>query len=567
MNKFLILIMFSLILASCNKKKGLHEGHSGHGHGAHEDHSDHGHGAHEDHSGHDHAAHEEHSGDDHAAHEDQAPVNKISTQALQNMGVKIESIDSSDYTIYTPVPAVIREAPRNEQPLFAPFGGRVKSVNIVVGEHKKAGSILISLYRSPIQRPELKLVSAILTPASEEYHTAIGNIRQSLKGKEILSRELERLLEFQADADSLTIVPRKDMIDLKYEIEKIKRTIENSRTKLKLHGLNKLEISKVEKGELSIDLYEIWKNTLKSNNIWNASAARVLKYLNDKLKKNRWTIATIGELVANDLLSEELLSWFEKDASVGRHFLDIVRLLQEGHTINDLKNLHSLGAFNDIIEVRAPVNETGWDIEKIFVKVGQKVESGGRLMTLTDQSKMLLLAYPQSSEIVDMSNAAKRARTIEASTLVSGAGPVLQGLKIDKIRGTDEHREEVLITVENVVLVDTKNGPQAFRTWALRDGLKYTLKIPVKVLKDVIVLPRDAVITHGADQIVFVKEHGEYIRRKVVVVHKNSEVMVIGDGSELLPEEEMVVSGAFALQLALVAGTPEAVDPHAGHNH
>ena len=97
--------------------------------------------------------------------------------------------------------------------------------------------------------------------------------------------------------------------------------------------------------------------------------------------------------------------------------------------------------------------------------------------------------------------------------------------------------------------------------------MKYKLKVPVQVLEDVIVLPAKAVIDHGSDKVVFVRENDEFIRRKVIIIYQNNDVAVIGEGSELLPEESMVISGAFALELALIAGSPQAVDPHAGHNH
>jgi multidrug efflux pump subunit AcrA (membrane-fusion protein) len=561
MKNFLTLIIFSVIFISCNKKL---DPHAGHNHGA-DDHSGHNH-ANDDHSGHNHGA-DDHAGHNHGSDDHNSTQSNVSSQALKNMGVKIEAVDSSNYTVYTPVPAVIMEDMLNEQPVFAPFGGRVKSIEVVIGEYKKSATNLLTLYRDPIKRPELKLVEAILTPASEEYHTAIASLRQNLKLKELLSTELKRLMQFQKDSDSLTIVPKKDLIDLRYDIEKAKRSIENSRKKLDLHGLSKEEISQVEKGKFILDLYQIWKNALISNNIWNKGADVILGCLNKKLQNNRWTVATIGELVANDQLSEQLISWMVSDANAATHFLEIVSLFQAGHSISDLKNLHSQGAFNAVIEVKSPISEMGWDVEKLLVKQGQKIEAGQSLLVLTNQSKMLLVSYPQSSEIVDMANAGKNNLKISASTLIPQAGPLLTDLTINKIRGTDENKEQVLISVKNTVQGKSSNDKNSFRTWSLRNGLKYVLKVPVKMLEDVIVLPREAVISHGADKIVFVRENGEYIRRKVVVVHEDSEFAVIGEGSELLPDEEMVVSGAFALQLALVAGTPEAVDPHAGHNH
>lgn len=542
MKTIFLSLIFSIFLVSCNKDQANNVNH---GHDS------------EQCEGHDHGEH---------AHTENEEV-IISEQAIINMGVKIKAVDSSTYTVYKPVPALVKENPLNEQPVFAPFGGRVKSIETNIGEHKGSGETLVTLYRDPIKRPELKLVDGILSPASEEFHGAVTALKQNITASRVLNEELTRLQKFQKDSDSLALIPQKDLINLKYEIEKADRDVENSREKLELHGLSKKDIEAAKKGSYKANLLEIWKNALKANNIWNSKADSMLSSLSPNLLKNRWVIATIGELVAEDLLSEDLLEWFLSDKEAGNHFLEIVSLYQKGRTISDLKALHDLGAFKEIIQIKAPNKDMGWDVENILVKVGQQVSTGERLLTLTDQSNVYLISYPQASEVKDIISAVKSEAKMKAKPLTKGSGPELDNLQIDKIRGKEDGREEVLIIAQNLVLKESKTASGKFRSWSLRDGQKYILEVPVKELKDVIVLPVSALVKHGPDQVVFVKENGEFIRRRVIVEYQNNDVVVIGQGSELLPEENMIVSGAFALQLALIAGTPEAVDPHAGHNH
>ena len=550
MKAIFLSLIFSIFLVSCNKEHSANDSH---------DHDS------ENCEGHDHGEHDGHDHSEHA-HTENEEV-KISEQALKNMGVKIKAVDSSTYTVYKPVPALVKENPLNEQPVFAPIGGRVKSIETTIGEHKGSGEILVTLYRNPIKRPELKLVDGILSPASEEFHGAVTALKQNITASRVLKEELSRLQKFQKDSDSLALIPQKDLINLKYEIEKADRAVENSRKKLELHGLSQKDIELAKNGTYTTDLFKIWKNALKANNIWNKKADSMFSSLSPKHLKNRWVIATIGELVAEDLLSEDLLDWFSKDKEAGNHFLEIVSLYQDGRTISDLKALHSLGAFNDIIHIKAPVKDMGWDVENILVKVGQQVSVGDKLLTLTDQSNVYLVSYPQASEVKDIISAVKSEAKMKAKPLTNGSGPELNNLQIDKIRGKEDGREEVLIIAQNSVLKENKTASGKFRSWSLRDGQKYILEVPVKEIKDVIVLPVSALVKHGPDQVVFVKENDEFIRRRVIVEYQNNDVVVIGQGSELLPEENMIISGAFALQLALIAGTPEAVDPHAGHNH
>jgi multidrug efflux pump subunit AcrA (membrane-fusion protein) len=483
------------------------------------------------------------------------------------MGVKTKKMVLGSYTTFSPVPAVIAENPANEQPLFAPFGGRIKSIDFTIGEFKNSHDILIRMYRNPIKRVQLKMVDEILTPASEEFHNAISSLRQNLKGKEVLQNELKRLQEFQKKSKGISIVPQKDLIDLKYEIEKVTRTVEEGRKKLGLHGLNKKEITQLETDKFEIDLYRIWKNSLKSNNIWNKQADIILNLLDDKVKKNRWTIAAIGELVAEDILSEKLSSWLKKEPNAGKDFLEIASLLQQGHTIEDIQNLYQLGVFNPIIEIKAPANKNGWDIENLFIKVGQKVTAGEKLLTLNNHSQMYLIAYPQASEMIDMTKAAKENSNISASPLTRSTGPELQKLKVNQIHGLDDGREQVILIATNSIHSVTENNTAKYRIWSLRNGLKYILEVPISTMKEVISVPLEAIIKHGPEKIIFVKVNGEFIRRKVSILYQDSQTAVLSNKSELKPGDTMIISGAFALQQALVAGTPEAIDPHAGHNH
>lgn len=537
MKKYLSLLVILLLFSSCNDKNSQKDDHSGHPHGPE---------------------------DDHAHGSANSPV---SDQALKNMNVKVKTAKKTNYTVFNPVPATVQEAPLNMQPVFAPFGGRVKSIQVTIGEFKKAGEVLITLYRDPIKRPELKMVEEILSPASEEFHSAIASLRKNLKDKEVLERELIRLKTFAGKDDGISVVPKKDIINLQYALEKSTRTVESGRKKLELHGLKKKEIAELEEGHIDINLYRIWKNSLISNNIWNKQADTILAALNKGIKNNRWTIATIGELLAEDVISDELISWLKENPKIGNSFLEIGSLLQHGHTLSDIKALYKLGVFNQIIELKSPINANGWDVEDLHVTAGQKVSSGDKLLTLVDQSKVLLISQPQASEMVDIMKANKSGLPINAAPLTQDSGPNLANLKIAQIRGLDSGKEEVRIFTENSVANTNTIAKKPFRVWSLRTGQKYILKVPVSELKEVFTVPVDGLITHGSDKVVFVYTNGNFERRKVTILYQDNKNVVLGPKSQIKADDKVVISGAYALQLALVAGTPEAMDPHAGHTH
>ncbi|MCM8531875.1 MAG: hypothetical protein NE330_11990, partial [Lentisphaeraceae bacterium] len=475
MKILLTLLLSSLLLISCdNKTQDDHSGHdhSGHDHGDHEghDHGDHEGHDHGDHEGHDHGDHEghdhgDHEGHDHGDHEE-SNSKDISEQALNNMRIKTQKVSFENFIITQSIPAMVTKTQQTDRPIFAPFSGKIKSIDLLAGEHKGSGEVLLTIYRGKIARPELKMIEEILTPASEEFHTAISSLRQNLKGKEILQSEVSRLQKFQKEAGDLSIVPKKDLIDLKYEIEKMARSVESGRQKLKLHGLNKNEIEQIEKGNFNIELYRIWKNSLKSNNIWDKNADSILAAVSPELRKNRWTVATIGELVAEDLLSKQLIEWFKSDSSVKSSFIEVASLLQGGHTLEHIKSLHEQGAFDPIISLKVPNSKQGWTVESISVKIGQNVETGQKLLTLSNHEKIKLVSKPQASEMQDLTQALKLAKKITAQPLISGNGPELKDLLLTNITNKDDTTSIAQFLTQNSVLHSQKLQNKSFVTWS-----------------------------------------------------------------------------------------------------
>ena len=510
----------------------------------------------------------EHQHDDHDSHSQKNTAEEIhfSAQTLKNMDIKIRPVSKTTFTVFTPIPARIETMPMNQRPVFAPFNGRVQDIKVVLGQHVKAGQVLLTLIRGPIGRPSLNMVENILRPASENYHQTVADLRRNRKALDLLNTELARLRTF-GGGDGLYIVPQKDIIDLKYEKAKVTQNLENDRLKLIFHGLTQEQISKIENGKSISPSLDFWLHALKQNKIWTKSSEELLTALPKSLRSNRWVIATLGELTVEGLITPALIKWFQVETKVTNYFLEIARLLQDGHTLTDIKNLYRIGAFGDIINVRAPKGIEGWDVEQFYLKPGQKVRSGEAILKVTNHSKVYLVSNPQGSDITVLNNALKANSKINASPLISGSGVELNHLIINKITGIENGQSIAYLPVKNTLLKQVELKQRFFRSWSLRNGLNYILKVPQKVLQDVIVLPVKAVIQHGFDKVVFVQKKEQFSRRNVVVVYKDHNVIVLGKGSELSPKDAVVIKGAFALQLALIAGTPQAIDPHAGHNH
>lgn len=527
------------------------------------------------HAGHDHSK-DDHSGHNHGnpsseksnkGHEGHNYGNQnISVQALINMNVKTANVKKSDFTIYHIVPATINSKPLNERPIYAPVSGRIKSIKIESGIFLKGDTLTIEIIRAPIPKIELTMIADILSPASEEYHNVIAEVRLAKISLDVLNSEQTRLNKFNSP-DGISIVPQKNLIEIKYKLEKARQQHRNLQNKLKLHGLTETEIQRIENGNQISRLPNFWLNALKQNNIWNNKSMALHEAIAKSKHQQQWIIASIGELTAEELISDQLIKWIKNDKTSSDQFLRIARLLQDGHSLIDIQSLHKMGALADIVKINTPASSHGWDVEHVHIKKGQNINLGDKLITLTDHSEMFIEVRPQGKDIAYLNNALKEDKKMLAEPLIKNSSINLKELKISKLMGTDNREIIVYIPVSNKVLkMNTINNRQ-YRNWHLRNGLKYNLKVPIRAIKDVIVLPSKALVQHGSDKIIFVREGNEFIRRNVVVIYQDNESVVIGQGSDLRTGEPMVIEGAFALQLALIAGTPQAVDPHAGHNH
>src|SRR5690606_31267323 len=123
--------------------------------------------------------------------------------------------------------------------------------------------------------------------------------------------------------DELPLIPRQELINLQYEKAKSEQEIANLRLELALHGLSPTQIGQVERGaELDLNL-QLWQAILARNGIWMAAADRLLAALPEERQTRPWVIGTIGELITQDLLSDELVAWVEAEPLVAGAFIHV----------------------------------------------------------------------------------------------------------------------------------------------------------------------------------------------------------------------------------------------------
>jgi hypothetical protein len=247
----------------------------------------------------------------------------------------------------------------------------------------------------------LVLTEEILKPATEAIHATVVDLRKSDQEIRIITTELKRVDRYTGNVGTraIPILPRQIAIDLNYQLLRASKTREQSMLELNKHGFTDEQIATIMDGaSIPILGEKNWRLALRRNGLWPESAEQLFNVLPSKSQKLPWVIATIGELSASGLNRPELAKWLKATPSAAEFFVEIGSLLQQGHTVADVKRLHALSAFSPIITVRAPDTANDWNIDETSVRPGAHVETGGKLAMLLNPRVMYLRIAPAGGE-------------------------------------------------------------------------------------------------------------------------------------------------------------------------
>jgi len=450
------------------------------------------------------STHKSHVNEDHPHSAHEEKMN-ISPEAAKNLGIEVADVELASFSSYRSIPAMIEETPLTVQPLFAPIEAVVKDVKVKHGSVVEGDEVVVTLLRDAVTRPRLNVTAELLDP--------------------------ER----------------------------------------RLKGLTAGEISSIENNTPVERQLILWKLALKRNGYWPILAENIYKTLPKKTQDLPFSVAVLGELSANALLTQELLQYFESDKAIGPYFFEIASLLLQGKGFSYVKNLCDLGALDTTIEIKAPIRVKDWDVHGVFVTVGEHVKKGEELISLHNPRELHMVVHAKGSEIAVLIAALEKKKSLKAVPLTKGAATELRDLTIRNVEEALNGQGGAVVHLEvvnNPLIINTDNSGTRYRSWKVRVGSKYILRVPQKIFDEVYVLPNEAVVFDGPERIVYIKNGESYDATSVVVLYEDDEVAVLSrKDSNIFPDETVVVQGAFGLDIAMKAGKSGPVDPHAGHSH
>lgn len=169
------------------------------------------------------------SGEDHPEHDDHGPAAdaeslELSPQALKNIGYRPYRVQQRPYTRSITVPAMIVERPgQTHVQVPAPLTGIVTDIFVIEGEAVPPGT---------------KMFTMRLT--HEELVSGQGQFLETAEELDVVTRELQRL-----EAVTEGIIAGRQILQQKYEQQKLAGRLRAQRQGLLLHGLNDEQVDAI----------------------------------------------------------------------------------------------------------------------------------------------------------------------------------------------------------------------------------------------------------------------------------------------------------------------------------
>jgi multidrug efflux pump subunit AcrA (membrane-fusion protein) len=213
-----------------------------------------------------------------------------------------------------------------------------------------------------------------------------------------------------------------------------------------------------------------------------------------------------------------------------------------------------------------------FQVQQLHATPGQHVEVGTSLAVLANYQELFIEGSAFERDAPQISLAAKNDWPVTALLdTPSTERERLKDLRILYLSGKVDQDTRTLhfyVTLPNAIEQEsTLEGSRQFFSWRFRPGQRMQLLIPVESLPDRIVLPIDAVAFDGPEAYLFTPNGNHFDRRPVHVEYRDSLWAVVANDGSVFPGDQVALSGAQQLQLAIESKSGGPIDPHAGHNH
>ena len=212
-----------------------------------------------------------------------------------------------------------------------------------------------------------------------------------------------------------------------------------------------------------------------------------------------------------------------------------------------------------------------FEVQELKVDLGQQVQAGQTLCLLADHQKLAVEGRAFRDETPLLEKSVKEKWPVEVDFQedpAAGWGELKQPFRIRHMANTIDPLNRTfafLMPLENQSRVVEDEG-RSQTLWRFRPGQKVRLLVRVQQVKNVFVLPADAVAREGPEAFVFTQNVNTFERKPVRVLLQDRQQVVLANDGSLPPGTYVVQGGAVQLNRMVKAGGASGV-PKGYHIH
>ena len=207
-----------------------------------------------------------------------------------------------------------------------------------------------------------------------------------------------------------------------------------------------------------------------------------------------------------------------------------------------------------------------FEIQKLKVELGQQVKSGEALAVLANHYSLYIKGHAFKKEASRLAKAAEEGWNVDVRFTqdVPEDWPAMEHLfQIRHLANTTNPNSrtfDFFIPIENQARTYDKEG-RLFVVWRYRPGQQVHILLPVEEIKDVLVLPAEAVVFEGPQAFVFQQNGNLFNRIPVKVLHRDRSNVVFANDGSISPGFYLATSAAASLNRILKSQSASGMKP------
>ena len=228
------------------------------------------------------------------------------------------------------------------------------------------------------------------------------------------------------------------------------------------------------------------------------------------------------------------------------------------------------GTFLSTIEIKAPpVEESSgntttsaasgfFEVQQLKVDLGHQVQAGATLAILANHESLFIKGHAFKKEASKLGRAAESEWPIDIEFIDDDAedwDSKTQQFRIRHLSNTSDPNSrtfDFFISLTNQPRVYEREG-QSFVVWRYRPGQRLRISIPIKEMKDVIVVPAAGVFQQGPEAFVFQQNGDLFNRIEVTILYQDRKSVVIENDGSVSPGFYLAQNAAASLNRILKA--------------